>query len=418
MTMFDDLVSDIGARFGLGTQAAPLVGEMVQIMARQSGGLAGLIDKFNAAGLGPQAQAWLGKADAPPLAAAQIEQVLGTSTVHGIASRLGLGNSLVGNAIAFAMPKLIGSLTPAGQIPVGVPAAITEFLGQYERVAPLRVDVVTEPEPARRAAERFPWALPLVAILALGGLLWYLLSGRPDRLAVAPQPAPQTPTAPAPTAQAEPHLWFSNEAGTLSVFGTVSDEASRKTLLAALQAAFGADKLKANISIDAKAAPLAWLGQIKPLIEGLKVPGLQAIIDNKAVGLGGVGESERVTIATAWKTVLGPSIPIGPIGDQAQLWVAGALARLKSRLQGLADPAAAPSLLQGLSEVDGQVSGLGSMVSYLSVDQKKIAATAAAGALPALNAAFDKILTVPGLAPAAKAGIDDLRMKLDTLARG
>jgi OOP family OmpA-OmpF porin len=415
MAVFDDLVGDLSARFGLGTQAGALVTEMAQMIARQSGGLSGLIEKFNAVGLGTQVRTWLGKVDAPPVAAAQLEQVLGTSQIQAIASRLELGNSLVSHALAFAMPKLIGRLTPGGQIPVGVPDAITEFLGQYDRVEPLRVAIVNEPEPTQAAAGGVHWVLALLAILAMGGFLWYLLSGEPDKLAVAPVQAPLT----ASTQQAdEPHLWFRNEAGMLSVYGTLAGEASRQSLLTALQTAFGADRIKANIGLDANAAPLMWLGQINPLIEGLKTPGVQVIIDNKAVGIGGIDDSARATIATAWKAVLGPSMQIGPIGEQAQVWVGNTLTSLKNRLQLLTDPASAPQVSSGLSEAAAQIGELGSLISHLSADQKRMATAAAAGALPALNGLFDKILAVPGLAATAKGGIDDLRKKLDALAKG
>ena len=61
MAMFDVLIREAGARFGLGDKALPLVQMLLAYMtAKESGGLAGFLEKFKAAGFGPIIQSWLG----------------------------------------------------------------------------------------------------------------------------------------------------------------------------------------------------------------------------------------------------------------------------------------------------------------------------------------------------------------------
>jgi OOP family OmpA-OmpF porin len=414
----------MAARFGLGAQAGPLLGEVFQMISRQSGGLSGVIDKFKSAGLGAQVSSWLGKADAPPLANEQIEKVLGTAAVQGMASKLGLGNNVVSSALAYAVPKIIGQLTPGGTIPTGIPTAVTSYLSQYEKVEPLRMDVVKEREPVRPVAApptSFNWLYPILGLLALGALLWYLFSPREtEHVATAPAPATQTAPAPAPApvAQAtEPRLWLSNDNGVVSAFGAVRDEATRKSIIDSLQAVFGADKVKADIGLDANAVPLSWLTNFKAALDNLKTPGVQAVLDNKSIGLGGISDVDRDKIVGAWKSLFGAGVNVGPLADQVTTWVNGSLNALKSSLQGVTDVASAQALLPKLTDATTQLNRLSAVASHLSADQKKLLAGAGSTALPVVNGLFDKILAIPGVSAIAKSGIDSLRTQLDALAK-
>ena len=52
--MFDVLIREAGARFGLGDKALPVAQMLLAYMTnRDTGGLAGFLEKFKAAGLGP-----------------------------------------------------------------------------------------------------------------------------------------------------------------------------------------------------------------------------------------------------------------------------------------------------------------------------------------------------------------------------
>src|SRR5262249_59890585 len=132
MAMLDNLIDDIGSRFGLGPKAGLLLREVVQLITGSPGGIGGFIEKFRSAGLGSEVASWLGRTDGAVLTGPQVEQALGGNVLGGIASRLGIGGGVVGTAIGYLLPKVIGQMTPGGAIPSTVPSWVSGFLGQTQ----------------------------------------------------------------------------------------------------------------------------------------------------------------------------------------------------------------------------------------------------------------------------------------------
>src|SRR5262252_3634787 len=134
MAILDNVIEDVGSRFGLGSNAGPLLREAVQLITGSPGGIGGFIDKFRSAGLASQVASWLGRSDGAVLTGPQVEQALGSSVLGGVASRLGLAGGVVGTAVGYLLPKVIGQITPGGVIPSGIPAA----LSSYTQAAPIQ----------------------------------------------------------------------------------------------------------------------------------------------------------------------------------------------------------------------------------------------------------------------------------------
>ena len=219
MAMFDALIDDIGARFGLGSNAGPLVREALSLVTGSPGGVNGFLNTFKSAGLTSEVASWLGNANAAPLASQQIERVLGASALGGIANRLGLGSAIVSTAAGYALPKLIGLLTPGGVVPTSLPAEVTNFLtpATVHRVAEPAVRRVVAPAAAPQVAPRridvYPaqhdepvmtrWLWPLLGALAVLGLgLFFWPTARTPvapPVAQAPAVVPQPPPAAATT---------------------------------------------------------------------------------------------------------------------------------------------------------------------------------------------------------------------------
>ena len=130
MALFDALIDDMANRFRLGSNAAPLVREGLSLIAVGQGGVGSFLDLFRKAGFAPQVSAWLGQPNPPALATQDLERVVGTSALGGIASRLGLSQPAVTTALAYCVPKLIGLLTPGGVVPTALPAEVTNFLAR------------------------------------------------------------------------------------------------------------------------------------------------------------------------------------------------------------------------------------------------------------------------------------------------
>lgn len=305
MGIFDSLVGELASKFGLGAKAGPLVGELLRFINNQSGGIAGFIDKFKLAGLGNLIASWVGRGDsAPPMTGPQVEQVLPESAIKTFASKLGLGSSVVTSALAVAIPKVIGLLTPGGTIPTGVPPALSAFLGSSAARLP------SNPQVTAKASGGMgkKWLIPGLIVLGLLGLGWYLLTGKPTD---------KVTTAPAVTAPAvQPKIALSNDDGVVNISGVVKDEGARASILDTLKAAFGAGNVKGDITVNPSASPANWLANLRSAVENFKIPGLQALFDGASVSIGGlIADADRDRIIASLKSLFGPDVSVGPLSD-------------------------------------------------------------------------------------------------------
>jgi len=83
----------------------------------QSGGLSGLVEKVAASGLGDQVASWVGTGNNIPITAEQIQEVLGSSFVQGLAQKMGINSADVAGSLASLLPQVVDKLTPDGQVP-------------------------------------------------------------------------------------------------------------------------------------------------------------------------------------------------------------------------------------------------------------------------------------------------------------
>lgn len=83
------------------------------------GGLGGLVDKFNQAGLGNVVSSWIGSGQNLPISADQLQSVLGSDAVAGIAAKLGINPADAMGQLSTMLPSLVDKLTPNGQTPAG-----------------------------------------------------------------------------------------------------------------------------------------------------------------------------------------------------------------------------------------------------------------------------------------------------------
>lgn len=90
---------------------------------------------------------------------------------------------------------------------------------------------------------------------------------------------------------------------------------------------------------------------------------------------------------------------------------------LKTVLPGMTDEASAKAALPRLKEATAQLNEVSSRATQLSPEGKTILAKLVVAATPAINQMCDKVLATPGAGAIAKPAIDELRGKLDALAR-
>jgi len=484
MATFDRLIDDLASRYGLGGNARSLMKEALTMIANSPGGLSGFLDTFKSAGLTLEVASWLGHADAAPIAAGQVERALGATALGGIAARLGLAQGVVSTALGYALPKIVGLLTPGGVVPAGAPAEVTDFLSlpraaaAKEQVAPRRLDVYPASRQNESGVRRWLW--PALAALVVVGLLSYFWSTlnrmpsappvakapepatpAPSTVAQAPSPppspspaaqapspppasspaaqAPSPPPAPSPAAQApspppsaptaaqtaapapsteaqataappapappaeapatapqaspppaaqgaaaptsppsagqapatpapaavataEPtppasaatrtRFALSNDNGVVHASGSVNDEETKTSILNALNAVFGADKVKSAISVDQSAAAAPWLGNFRAALEALKGANVAAIFEGDKVNVGGgaMEDPARDKIVAALKSALGASVAVGALTDKTAAAVAIANDGATSELASLQSGFAVKDLLFALND--------------------------------------------------------------------
>jgi OmpA-OmpF porin, OOP family len=230
MALFDGLINDIAARFGLGPSAGPLVREILNTVTSSPGGIGGFLDRLKSAGLSSEIASWLGHSNAAPLSADQLTRAVGSAALGGIASRLGLGTSIVSTAAAYVLPKLIGMLTPGGKVPTYLSSEVQNFLSApttrvVEQVAPRHLEVIHDRPNLSR------WLWPVLGALAILGLGSYLFStGNRAPVAPAVVQAPAVPPASATPAQPS-RLTLSNDDGVVHYSGSVHDDQTRTSII-------------------------------------------------------------------------------------------------------------------------------------------------------------------------------------------
>jgi uncharacterized protein YidB (DUF937 family) len=132
--LLDDVLGQVQSRLGPQQASAThpdLVPELMRLLGGM-GGVAGLVQMFSQGGLGHIAQSWVGSGNNLPVSASQLEQVLGSGQLQGLASRLGLPAGAVSQQLSQVLPHLVDSLTPNGQMPQG--DALGEAMGALKKL--------------------------------------------------------------------------------------------------------------------------------------------------------------------------------------------------------------------------------------------------------------------------------------------
>ncbi len=111
------LAGMLGGAGGLGALLPVVVGMLAN--DGKMGGLGGLMEKFNQAGLGDQMSSWVGTGANAPVSGDQISSVLGSDVLGDLASKLGMSQGDAAGSLAQMLPGLIDKLTPNGQAPAG-----------------------------------------------------------------------------------------------------------------------------------------------------------------------------------------------------------------------------------------------------------------------------------------------------------
>jgi uncharacterized protein YidB (DUF937 family) len=123
MGLFDTLAKQaIGSFLGTGSsQPADILTNLLQ----QAGGLPGLMQRFQQAGLTEVFASWVSTDENQPIQPTQMEQALGSDAIAGLANRLGLDRQTILPLLSQFLPQVIDQLTPSGRIDEPSPSTET-----------------------------------------------------------------------------------------------------------------------------------------------------------------------------------------------------------------------------------------------------------------------------------------------------
>lgn len=113
------LDSVMGAVMGQVQQQGGVAAVLGELLANDGagGGLRGLVETFNEAGLGEVVGSWIGKGDNLPVSADQLKEVLGGDLLGKLAGQLGVDPAQASGQLADLLPGLVDQLTPQGVAP-------------------------------------------------------------------------------------------------------------------------------------------------------------------------------------------------------------------------------------------------------------------------------------------------------------
>ncbi len=116
MSLFDTIGSLLGKSEGSSTSVPEA---LLAALGGHEGGLGGLVDKFQAAGLGDTISSWIGTEANQAVAPDALHGILGSDLVQQIAAKTGLPVEQLLPQIAQHLPQLVDAMTPNGQVPTG-----------------------------------------------------------------------------------------------------------------------------------------------------------------------------------------------------------------------------------------------------------------------------------------------------------
>jgi uncharacterized protein YidB (DUF937 family) len=118
--------------------SAAIAGVLQQVLTANGGGVASLISRFEAVGLGSQAQSWVSTGQNMPVSADQIGNAFSGEEIQRWATQAGTTPDKLRAVLAEALPHAVDHVTPAGQVPPpdampDLASLVSRFLGSAPR---------------------------------------------------------------------------------------------------------------------------------------------------------------------------------------------------------------------------------------------------------------------------------------------
>ncbi|MBB1075031.1 DUF937 domain-containing protein [Rhodoferax sp. 4810] len=128
MSLFDSVLSAVSNHVEKQGGIANVLGSLLANNG-ELGGLNGLVDKFNQAGMGDVVKSWIGTGANQPISGDQLSNVLGGDVLGKVAGQLGMDPSQLSGQLSAILPGLVDKLTPNGAIPQGGLGNTSDLMG-------------------------------------------------------------------------------------------------------------------------------------------------------------------------------------------------------------------------------------------------------------------------------------------------
>jgi uncharacterized protein YidB (DUF937 family) len=109
------IFGQLGGLLGGDQQGA--AGNLLSEAISSAGGLPGLLDKFDQAGLGDHIRSWIGNGSNLPISAEEITRVFPPEQIDAWAQQHGLPAGTASQILAHLLPHAVDSATPEGEVP-------------------------------------------------------------------------------------------------------------------------------------------------------------------------------------------------------------------------------------------------------------------------------------------------------------
>jgi len=116
MGMLDGILGSVLGQMTGGGQQNQFVQMALQLL-QQNGGVAGVLEKFKAAGYADHAASWQSTGPNMPVSGSVLQEVLGSGAIGQIAQQLGMSHGDTAGGLAQMLPQLVDSFTPNGHVP-------------------------------------------------------------------------------------------------------------------------------------------------------------------------------------------------------------------------------------------------------------------------------------------------------------
>jgi len=142
MGLLDGLLGSVmGGMMGGGSSAQgaqggnPMIQMALQVL-QQNGGIEGLLAKFQQAGMGQQAQSWIGTGQNMPISPDALSQIFGHGQLGQIAQQMDISPEEAAGGLSQALPHVVDQMTPGGEIPEGHNDLVAQALAILQKGRP------------------------------------------------------------------------------------------------------------------------------------------------------------------------------------------------------------------------------------------------------------------------------------------